>query len=190
MNSMPRNLLVSAARPHDAFREPRSPMVGRYALALFDSDRRPGSGYFSIYPAELGPSDNVFSGLQHPRTARNPDCSRLRGRSGNGRQLVCAIASIVQRLATQSLALKSPRSNQAITSLLTTGTAKNDVQSFAPTPPLSLAASKVRYAIVLLNQRVRASIKLLARSRVLARSCRAVSSPSAIKRTSATQPLN
>jgi hypothetical protein len=56
----------------------------------------------------------VLSGIQGPRASRNSDCSRLRHRSCNGRQLVCAIASILQRLATRSLALNlaAPSSRQ------------------------------------------------------------------------------
>src|SRR5712692_9860534 len=107
------NLLRAATTPFDEATRHRS--QGRYctdvkgdcyALGLFDSHYFAGGGYFNFYHPESRSRDNVFSGIQHPRAARDPDCGRVRCRSYNGRQLVCAIASILQRLATQSLALE------------------------------------------------------------------------------------
>ena len=40
-------------------------------------------------------------GVQRARTPRNPDCGRLPRRRCNGRKPVCAITSILHRLATQ-----------------------------------------------------------------------------------------
>jgi len=71
-------------------------------LAVIDFAR---GGYFAFCPAESRRRDNVLFGIQRPCAARNPNCGHLPHRRGNGRQLVCAIASILQRLTTRSLAL-------------------------------------------------------------------------------------
>src|SRR4051794_16316537 len=73
---------------------------GCHALALSDGHYFARGGYFAFCPGESRSRDNVLSRIQSSRASRNPDCRRLRHRSCNGQQLVCALASILQRLAT------------------------------------------------------------------------------------------
>src|SRR5262249_22966607 len=74
---------------------------GCHALASSDCHYCVRGSYVAFYSAEPRPRYDVLSRLQRSRASRNSNCGRLRSRRRHGRQPVCAIASILQRLATQ-----------------------------------------------------------------------------------------